>query len=172
MPADRDPTIRPMTPDDWPRVEEIYAQGIATGDATLESEPPSWREWDTSHLDDARLVAEQEGRVVGWAALSPVSGRCAYEGVAEVSVYVAEGARGDGLGTRLLEELIQRSEEQGYWTLEAGIFPENRASLRAFEKAGFRRVGLREGLGRQGDGEWRDVVLMERRSDSVGVAET
>jgi len=163
------PEIRPMTPDDWPRVEEIYAQGIATGDATLETETPSWETWDDSHLDVARLVAEVDGRVAGWAALSPISGRCVYEGVAEVSVYVAEGARGHGLGTRLLEALVRRSEEEGYWTLEAGIFPENEPSLRAFEKAGFRTVGLREGLGRQGGGEWRDVMLMERRSETVGV---
>lgn len=169
MADDSSPDIRPMTPDDWPRVEEIYAQGIATGDATLETETPSWEAWDDSHLDVARLVAEVDGRVAGWAALSPISGRCVYQGVAEVSVYVAEDARGHGLGTRLLEGLVRRSEEEGYWTLEAGVFPENDASLRAFEKAGFRMVGLREGLGRQGDGEWRDVMLMERRSETVGV---
>jgi len=169
MTDDASPEIRPMRPGDWPRVEEIYAQGIATDDATLETETPSREAWDDSHLDVGRLVAVAGGRVEGWAALSPISGRCVYRGVAEVSVYVAEGARGRGLGTRLLDALVQRSEEEGYWTLEAGIFPENDASLRAFEKAGFRRVGLREGLGRQGDGEWRDVVLMERRSETVGV---
>lgn len=159
--------IRPMTADDWPRVEEIYAQGIATGDATMETDTPSWEEWDDGYLAACRLVAEWGGRVVGWAALAPVSGRCVYDGVAEVSVYVAEGVRGRGMGTRLLAALVDASEEEGYWTLEAGVFPENEASLRVFEKAGFRRVGLREGLGRQGE-RWRDVVLMERRSDRVG----
>lgn len=160
--------IRPMRPDDWPRVEEIYAQGIATGRATLETETPSRKEWYGSHLEVGRLVAEAEGRVVGWAALAPVSGRCVYDGVAEASVYVAEEARGQGLGTRLLEALVEASEEAGYWTLEAGILPENEASLRLFEKCGFRRVGVREGLGMQGE-KWRDVVLMERRSETVGV---
>ena len=160
--------IRPMAPDDWPRVEEIYAQGIATGNATLETDTPSREAWDRSHLEAGRLVAEHEGRVVGWAALSPVSSRCVYGGVAEVSVYVAEDARGRGVGTRLLEALVRASEDAGIWTLEAGVFPENEASLHLFRKAGFRRVGVREGLGRHGD-RWRDVVLLERRSETVGV---
>lgn len=157
-----------MTPGDWPRVEEIYAEGIATGNATLETDTPSREAWDRSHLEVARLIAREEGRVVGWAALSPVSSRCVYEGVAEASVYVAEEARGRGVGTRLLNALVRASEEAGLWTLEAGIFPENEASLRLFRRAGFRRVGVREGLGRH-RGRWRDVVLLERRSESVGV---
>jgi len=153
--------------DDWPEVRRIYADGIETGDATFETEPPSWEQWDASHTDTCRLVAESDGRVVGWAALSPVSDRCVYGGVAEVSVYVDPVASGRGVGTTLLRRLVAASESAGFWTLQAGIFPENAASLRIHEKCGFRVVGRRERLG-QHHGRWRDVLLLERRSDVVG----
>jgi len=156
-----------MREDDAARVLAVYASGIATGTATFETEVPDWEGWDRGHLEACRLVAEEEGRVVGWAALSPVSDRCVYGGVAEASVYVAEEARGRGVGTRLLRALSEASEEAGLWTLQAGVFPENEASLRILGRAGFRQVGLRERLGRR-DGEWRDVLLLERRSDAVG----
>jgi len=157
-----------MSAADWPAVRRIFREGIATGHATFESEAPPWEAWDAAHLEEPRLVAEEDGEVVGWAALSPVSDRCVYGGVAEVSVYVAEGARGRGVGRALLSELVRASEEEGIWTLQAGIFPENRASIHIHERCGFRTVGVRERLGEM-HGEWRDVVFMERRSDVVGV---
>jgi L-amino acid N-acyltransferase YncA len=158
--------VRDLRPDDWPAVRAIYADGIRSGHATFETEPPTWEQWDAAH-QDVRLVAERDGVVVGWAALSPVSSRCCYEGVGEVSVYVAEEARGAGLGRVLLDELVRRSEQAGYWTLNAGVFPENEASLRLHRACGFREVGKRERLGRL-HGVWRDVVLLERRSTLVG----
>lgn len=160
-------SIRPMEARDWERVRAIYAAGIATGDATFETAPPDRREWSGSHLERPRLVATLDGEVVGWAALSPVSDRCVYGGVAEVSVYVSGAHRGAGVGRRLLEALVRGSEEAGIWTLQAGIFPENVASVALHERAGFRTVGVRERLGRL-EGRWRDVLLMERRSDVVG----
>ena len=156
-------SIRPLLRADWDPVRRIYEEGIATGDATFETEAPAWESWDADHLDDCRFVAEQGQRVVGWAALAPVSGRCVYGGVAEVSVYVGGDARGGGIGLRLLNALVESSERAGLWTLQAGIFPENAASLRIHERAGFRRVGRRERLGRL-HGRWRDVLLLERRS--------
>ncbi len=159
-------TIRDLRPDDWPAVRAIYEEGIRGGDATFETEPPSWERWDSAHAGP-RLVVELGGSVVGWAAVSPVSDRCCYEGVGDVSVYVAEAARGAGLGRSLLEELVERSEQAGYWTLSAGVFPENEASIRLHRGCGFREVGLREGLG-QLHGVWRDVLLLERRSALVG----
>jgi phosphinothricin acetyltransferase len=160
--------VRELRPEDWPEVHRIYAQGIATGDATFETEPPSWETFDAGRLRTPRLVAEGEGGdVIGWAVLSPVSSRCVYGGVAEVSVYVAEEARGKGVGTQLLKELVQRSEDAGLWTLEAGVFPENRATQALHRKLGFREVGRRERIGRM-RGRWRDTVLMERRSEAVG----
>jgi L-amino acid N-acyltransferase YncA len=158
--------VRDLRPDDWPAVRAIYEDGIRSGHATFETEPPPWEQWDAAHRD-VRLVAERDGVVVGWAALSPVSSRCCYEGVGEVSVYVAEEARGAGLGRALLDELVRRSEQAGYWTLNAGVFPENEASLRLHRACGFREVGKRERLGRL-HGVWRDVVLLERRSTLVG----
>lgn len=152
----------------WERVREIYAQGIGTGLATFETDVPDWETWDDSHLRSARLVALLDGAVVGWAALSPVSDRCAYGGVAEVSVYVAEESRGQGIGSILLRSLVDASEAEGIWTLQAGIFPENVGSVELHRKAGFRDVGRREKLGRL-NGRWRDVVLLERRSRRVGV---
>ena len=159
--------IVPLRAEHWDAVARIYAQGIATGHATFETEVPSWERWDASHLPDQRLVALREGEVVGWAALSPVSDRCVYGGVAEESVYVAEEARGRGVGQALLEALIERSEAANIWTIQTGIFPENEASVHLHERAGFRIVGTRERLGQHG-GVWRDVLLLERRSPTVG----
>lgn len=156
-----------MQPQDWPEVRRIYEEGIATGDATFEASAPSWETWNTQHLPIGRLVAEVDGEVAGWAALSGVSDRCAYAGVAEVSVYVAGSARGHGLGSQLLQALIEASEDAGIWTLQAGIFPENASSLAIHLRSGFREIGRRERLGKL-RGEWRDVLLLERRSRRVG----
>jgi phosphinothricin acetyltransferase len=162
-----DVVVEPLDPRDWPAVRAIYEEGIGDGNATFESSAPGWEEWDASHRPDCRLVARVDGRVVGWVALSPVSERCAYGGVAETSVYVAADARGRGVGGELLRAVIAASEEAGVWTLQAGVFPENGASLRLHEAHGFRRVGVRERLGRDQSGRWRDVVLLERRSRVV-----
>lgn len=162
-------TIEPMSASDWPEVAAIYAEGITTGDATFEQAVPEWADWDVNHLPECRLVARDDaGRILGWAALSPVSERCVYEGVAEVSVYVSSGARRGGLGRTLLERLIGASEEAGLWTLQAGIFPENEGSLAIHLALGFRVVGLRERLGML-NGRWRDVMLLERRSSVTGI---
>jgi L-amino acid N-acyltransferase YncA len=160
-------TVRDLRQDDWPAVRAIYEDGIRGGNATFETETPSWERWDAAR-PELRLVAERDGAVVGWAALSPVSDRCCYEGVGDVSVYVAESARGSGVGRTLLEALVERSEQSGYWTLTAGVFPENEASIRLHKACGFRQVGVRERLGEL-RGVWRDVVLLERRSPVVGV---
>jgi L-amino acid N-acyltransferase YncA len=161
--------IEPMAATHWDGVRRVYLEGIATGNATFETEAPSWESWDRAHRSDCRMVALSEsGEVLGFAALSKVSDRCVYGGVAEVSVYVAAAARGAGLGRRLLERLIRGSEEAGIWTLQAGIFPENAASIALHEKAGFRVVGVRRRLGRLA-GRWRDVALLERRSENVGI---
>lgn len=157
-----------MLPADWPSVREIYLEGIATGNATFEKSAPDWTRWHNAHLEHSRLVARGQDRVIGWAALSPVSRRAVYAGVAEVSVYVAATARGKGVGSALLSALIRSSEEEGIWTLQAGIFPENAASVELHRKTGFRVVGIREHLGAM-DGHWRDVVLLERRSKTVGL---
>lgn len=156
-----------ITPEDWAAVQAIYLEGIATRNATFETDAPNWEKWDRDHIQDCRLVARKGGQVVGWAALSPASGRCVYAGVAEVSVYVAEAARGQGVGKTLLRTLIEESEHRGIWTLQAGIFPENAASLALHTSCGFREVGRRERIG-QMDGAWRDVILMERRSQVMG----
>src|SRR5436309_11397522 len=161
-------TIDEMRPDDWDAVRVIYAAGIAAGQATFETEPPSWEQWDAGHLAAGRLCARAGGRVVGWAALSPVSRRAVYSGVAEVSVYVHPDWRGRGVGTSLLAALVVASERHGFWTLQAGIFPENAASLALHVRCGFRVVGRRERIG-QLHGVWRDTVLLERRSRVVGV---
>ncbi len=160
-------SIGPLRPGDWEEVRRIFDEGIASRDATFESEPPSREEWDAGHLAQPRLGARQAGKLVGWAVLSSFSTRACYAGVAEVSIYVAESARGSGIGKSLLTELVRRSEAAGIWTLQAGIFPENAASLALHERCGFRVVGVRRGLGRKG-GLFRDVVLLERRSDTVG----
>ncbi len=161
--------IETMADADWTAVRDIYLSGIATGHATFETEPPSWEAWNHDHLESPRLVARDGSALVGWAALAPVSGRCVYGGVAEVSVYVDTAARGRGVGTSLLRALIAHSEKAGIWTLEAGVFPENEASIAIHKRCGFREVGLREKLGKM-HGVWRDVVLLERRSTRVGTA--
>ena len=158
--------IRPLTPADWPAVERIYAEGIATGNATFETEPPTWEEFDAGRLAEHRLVAVEDGIVVGWAALSPTSRRECYAGVAEHSVYVAESARGRGTGRALMEALIEGAETSGIWTIQTSIFPENAASLALHEGVGFRVVGRRERIARL-DGRWRDTLLIERRSPLV-----
>lgn len=163
-----DPHIRELCTDDWDAVRAIYAEGIATGNATFETQVTTWEDWDAGHLPTCRLVARKGERIAGWAALSPVSGRCVYAGVTEVSIYVAADARGQGVGKALLAALVEASEQEGIWTLQAGIFPENEASIVLHKRCGFRVVGRRERLG-QMDGVWRDVLLMERRSDVVGV---
>jgi L-amino acid N-acyltransferase YncA len=160
--------VEPMEQADWESVRAIYEEGIATGNATFETQVPGWDEWDSGHLRACRLVARREGEVIGWAALSAVSSRCVYAGVAEVSVYIAASARGKGVGKALLRALVKASEDEGIWTLQAGIFPENQASIALHKIQGFREVGRRERLG-QIDGVWRDVVLVERRSKVVGV---
>jgi len=159
--------LRDLRPDDWPEVARIFEQGIRTGVATFETEVPSWEAWDATHLPGHRLVAERDGLVVGWIALVPVSPRECYEGVAEVSAYVAEGARGEGVGTALLAAVIESAERGGIWTLETGVFPENEPSLLLLQQFGFRVVGTRERIGRL-HGIWRDVVFLERRSEVVG----
>jgi L-amino acid N-acyltransferase YncA len=160
--------LAPMTAEHWEGVRAVYLEGIATGQATFETEAPAWEAWDGSHLRHSRLVAVAGGEVAGWAALSRVSDRCVYGGVAEVSVYVGESFRGRGLGRALLAALVGSSEREGVWTLQAGVFPENVASVRVHESCGFRVVGRRERIGRM-RGVWRDTLLLERRSPSVGV---
>jgi L-amino acid N-acyltransferase YncA len=156
--------LRSMRDDDMPAVLRIHAEGIATGVATLETAPPSADEWDQTHLAPARLVACEGDEVVGWAALSAVSQRCVYEGVAEVSLYVAASARGRGVGRALLDGLVHAAEGAGFWTLEARILPTNDASLALHAACGFRTVGVRERIARLA-GAWTDVLLLERRSD-------
>jgi phosphinothricin acetyltransferase len=162
------PSIRSMSAQDWPDVRRIYAAGIASGDATFEPEVPEPAEWDARHLPAHRFVAcADDGGVLGWAAVLPTSSRRVYAGVVEVSVYVAPDATGRGIGRALLGAVIESTEAAGIWTLTAGIFPQNTVSLALHERLGFRRVGVRERIGRQGE-RWRDVVLLERRSAVVG----
>jgi phosphinothricin acetyltransferase len=163
-----DVKIESMTIDSWIEVARICEEGIATKNATFEQQVPDWISWDKSHRKDCRLIAIIDDKVVGWAALSDVSGRCVYSGVAEVSVYVDSGYRGKGIGDRLLNALITESELCGIWTLQAGIFPENTSSISLHHKHGFRTVGIRERLGKM-DNKWRDVTLLERRSKIAGV---
>jgi phosphinothricin acetyltransferase len=160
--------VRAMSAADWEGVRAVYLEGMATGNATFETAAPEWERWNAGHRKDCRLVACDDEGVIGFAALSPVSSREVYAGVAEVSLYVAARARGEGVGSHLLKELMRASEEAGVWTLQAGIFPENAASLGLHARFGFRVVGTRERIG-QRDGRWRDVVLMERRSATAGV---
>lgn len=160
--------LRPLVPSDWEAVRRIYEEGIAGGDATFETRAPSWEDWNAARSPECRLVAVAGGAVVGFAALSPVSARSVYRGVREVMLYVAASARRRGVGKELLGGLVRASEAAHVWTLEAGIFPENEASLALFKGAGFRRLGVHERLGRFRDGRWRDVVVLERRSRVVG----
>jgi L-amino acid N-acyltransferase YncA len=165
--------ITAMQPEDWEQVRAIYLEGIATGTATFETEAPSWEKWDAGHLASPRLVARAEdgtkGPILGWASLSTVSGRCVYAGVVDESIYVAAAARGHGVGRALLSALCAGAEAAGLWTMQAGIFPENTASLRLHEACGFRVVGRRERMGKLA-GVWRDVMLLERRSTVVGLS--
>ena len=163
----REFVIDEMQVEDWDKVCSIYMEGLETGQATFEPEAPAWGRWDANHLPFARLVAREGGRIKGWAALSPVSARRVYAGVAEVSVYVGRDFRGGGVGRALLEALIQTSERAGIWTLQASIFPENRASIRLHIGCGFREVGRRERIAKL-NGVWRDTILLERRSELVG----
>jgi phosphinothricin acetyltransferase len=160
--------ITPMRPDDFSAIREIYGEGIATGNATFETQIPDWQKWDSSHRKDCRLVARQREHVLGWAALSPVSARQVYAGVAEVSVYVTAPARGSRVGKALLKTLIAESELHGIWTLQAGIFPENVASVALHQSCGFCQVGVRRRIGKLGE-TWRDVLLLERRSTAAGI---
>jgi L-amino acid N-acyltransferase YncA len=158
--------VRDLRSEDWAEVARIYAEGIATGNATFETEVPAWAAWDAAHLAEHRFLAERDGRVVGWIALSPASRRPCYAGVAEISVYVAEDARGNGVGTELLAAVVESAERAGLWTLQTSVFPENEPSLALLRRFGFRTVGTRERIGRL-HGVWRDTVLVERRSEVV-----
>ena len=162
-----DYTIDRMKASDWPEVRLIYLEGIAGGNSTFETEAPSWKKWDEAHLQIARLVMRDANHVVGWGALSPVSKRSVYRGVAEVTVYVAENVRGQGIGRALLDALVSGSERNGIWTLQASIFPENTASVELHLRCGFREVGRRERIATL-NGIWRDTLLFERRSKTVG----
>ncbi|HYY59532.1 MAG TPA: GNAT family N-acetyltransferase [Pyrinomonadaceae bacterium] len=153
---------------DWEQVRLIYQEGIATGAATFETEAPTWEKWNAAHLLHSRLVAREDGAIKGWAALSPVSGRSVYSGVAETSIYVGKEHRGEGVGSALLEALVSSSERNGVWTLQAGVFPENAASVALHKRCGFRVVGRRERIGKMKT-VWRDTLLLERRSSLVGV---
>jgi phosphinothricin acetyltransferase len=157
-----------MTEKDWPSVAEIYQQGIETGNATFEKDVPTWPKWNAGHLPDCRVVAIIDDSVIAWAALTPVSGRCVYAGVAEVSVYVSNKYHGLKIGKKILEKLISESEDSGIWTLQAGIFFENKASIKIHENLGFRIVGFREKIGKM-DKIWRDTILLERRSKNIGL---
>jgi phosphinothricin acetyltransferase len=161
--------VAEMKAADWEQVRAIYLEGIATGHATFETTAPEWEKWDAGHLRKARLVAREGEAILGWAALSPVSDRCVYGGVAEVSVYVGARGRGRGVGRALLEALVEASEQNGIWTLQAGVFPENAASIKLHLNCGFREVGRRERIGKL-NGVWRDTLLLERRSRSVGAS--
>jgi L-amino acid N-acyltransferase YncA len=160
--------INSMRPQDWESVRAIYIEGIATGNATFETEAPDWERWDSGHLPHCRLLARNGEQVIGWAALSPVSKRQVYAGVTEVSVYVAETARGLGVGGALMRALIEASESHGVWTLQSSVFPENHVSVALHLKHGFREVGRRERIARR-QGVWRDTVVLERRSSVAGV---
>lgn len=157
-----------MTAKHWPEVQAIYEQGIATGNATFETAVPEWEEWDKNHLASCRIIMADGAKILGWAALTPVSGRSVYSGVAEVSVYVADQAHGMGIGRRLLEELVAESERNNFWTLQASIFRENVASLKIHEQCGFKLLGVRERIGKM-KGIWRDTILLQRRSNTVGL---
>ena len=157
-----------MLPNHWKDVARIYQQGIQTGYATFEKEIPTWEKWNDSHLKTCRLIAQLEAEIVGWAALSPVSSRSVYGGVAEVSIYIAVNQRGKNIGNILLKELISESEKNQFWTLQSGIFPENIGSIKLHENHGFRQIGFREKVGNLED-IWKDNVLFERRSKIIGI---
>lgn len=160
--------IRKMNAEDWHRVAFIYKEGMETGNATFQQTVPQWDDWNVSHLQTCRLVATVNGHVVGWSALSPISKREVYAGVAEISIYVSARVRGFGIGAILLEKTISESEKQNIWTLQAGIFPENLASIKMHQRLGFREVGYREKIGKM-NGKWRNTILLERRSLIAGI---
>lgn len=160
--------IRPMKTEDWASVSKIYEEGIATGFATFETNIPNYEVWDNAHLKACRIVTIKAGEVAGWAALSPVSSRCVYGGVAEVSVYIGKDYWGLGIGKLLMENLISQSEKENLWTLQSGIFPENIGSIKLHEKVGFRYIGKRERVGKL-KGIWKDNLLFERRSTAIGI---
>ena len=160
--------LRIMTSDDWSDVARIYAEGLETGNATFQQTVPSWNEWNNGHIQSCRLVATVDGIVAGWAALSAVSSRPVYAGVAEVSVYIGKDFRGIRIGDQLMKSLIEESEKEGFWTLQSSIFPENQASVHLHEKYGFRIMGYRKKVGKM-NGIWRDTMIMERRSKIVGI---
>lgn len=161
-------TLRPMEASDWEAVARIYKEGIATGFATFETDVPTYNSWDQAHMNSCRLVVTENNRVLGWAALSPVSSRCVYGGIGEVSVYVAHDSRGKGVGRLLLQALVHESESEGLWTIQSGIFPENKGSIELHKKMGFRYIGKREMVGKL-HGVWKDNLLFERRSTTVGI---
>lgn len=160
--------IEKMKREDWEQAREIYLEGISTGNATFQKEAPTWENWDNGHIKECRIIACLNDKVLGWAALSSVSSRSVYTGVAEISIYVSQSSNGKGIGSKLLKSLIEFSEKNGFWTLQAGIFPENIPSLKLHSKYGFREVGRRERIGKM-DGVWRDTLLLERRSNIVGI---
>ena len=160
--------IREMRPEDWEVVAAIYKEGIDTKISTFQSTVPTYEEWDKSHIKTCRLVAEEDGKVVGWAALSAYSSRCVYSGVAEVSIYIKADSRGKQIGEKLLLELITQSEKEGIWTLQSGIIEINKASIALHKKTGFRMVGYREKIAKDHNGVWQNTVLMERRSAVIG----
>lgn len=160
--------FREMLEEDYPSVKKIYLDGIATGNATFQTDAPEWQDWDKSHFKHSRIIVLFNGEIAGWAALSMVSSRCVYAGVAEVSVYIDSNCRGKNLGTKILEKLVKSSEENGIWTLTASVFPENEVSLKIHEKNGFRVQGFRQKIGKM-NGKWRDTLLLERRSKIVGI---
>lgn len=160
--------VRNMKPSDWKEVSRIYSEGIATGLATFETEVPTYDHWNKAHTKECRLIAENNGEIMGWAALSPVSSRCVYGGVGEVSVYISDKSRGRGVGKLLMHHLIDESEKAGFWTIQSGIFPENTASIKLHEKMGFRYIGKRERVGKI-HGVWKDNLLFEKRSSKVGI---
>ena len=164
-----DYNIKKMTETDWQGVVKVYSEGINTGKATFQTELPSFAEWDDSHIKTCRLVAHLGNKVIGWCALSPTSSRCVYAGVAEVSIYIGEEYRGKGIGKALLTNLVKLSEENGFWTLQSGIIKENVGSIVLHKSCGFREIGIREKISKMSNGEWFDVILMERRSKIIGI---
>lgn len=164
-------SIREMTREDWPSVASIFQEGIDMKTSTFHQEVPTYENWDYKYKQNCRLVAVADGKVVGWTAIQPFSSRAVFSGVGEVSIYISEAYRGHGIGGKLLSTLIRETESHGYWTLQSSIFESNIASILLHEKAGFRMVGYRERIGRDSDGQWINVVLMERRSEIVGMME-
>ena len=164
-----DYTIEEMKESDWNEVSQIYLEGINTGIATFQNSIPNFEDWNNGHIQSCRLVAKSEGKVLGFAALSPTSSRCVYSGVAEVSIYIGENYRNLGIGHALMSSIIKLSEENNFWTLQSGIIRENAASIELHKKCGFREIGFREKVAKMDNGIWHDTVLMERRSKNVGI---